>query len=101
VTVPDRAAFERKLPEGKEFSVLFDINSAYKKEVVENSADMAGTFPGVKVNLYLLINNNQPKKSVFSLYFGKTCIVTVPLTSHFKKFILNAIGKARSVNGAV
>lgn len=97
----DRAAFERKLTESKEFSVLFDINPTYKKEVIENSTDIPGTFPGVKINLYLLINNNQPKKSVFSLYFGKTCIVTVPLTSHFKKFILNAIGKARSLNGAV
>lgn len=101
MTVPDRAGFERKLIENKEFSVLFDINAAYKKEVIENSADIAGTFTGVKISLYLLINNNQPRKSAFSLYFGKTCIVTIPLTCHFKKFILNAIGKARSLNGAV
>lgn len=100
MTVTDQAAFERKLNDNRDFSVLFDINASYKKNVIDSSSDLVGTFPGVKIHLYLLINSNSPKKSTFSLYLGKTCIVTIPLTSHFKKFILNAVSKARSQNGA-
>jgi hypothetical protein len=96
--VADKGIFERKLTENREFSVLFDIHPGFKKEITDSSSELV-TFPGVKINLYMLLNNNPPKKSTFSLYFGKACIVTIPLTCHFKKFIINAVSKTRSQNG--
>ena len=93
----DFKAFEKKLNE-KDISVLFDIHSGYKKEVVENLGDFNHTFAGGKVMLYLLINNNHPMKSNFTIYIGKKFLITVPLTTQFKEIISNVISRSKASN---
>ena len=99
--MPDRLSFEKKLTEGRDFSILFDVHSGFKKEITDSSHELVSSFTAARVTLYLLVNNNPPKKSTFSLYLGKTNVVTVPLTSHYKTFILNAVSRTRGQSGAV
>ena len=81
--VTDFKSFEKKLND-KDISVLFDIHSGYKKEVIENLGDFSNSFSGGKVVVSLLINNNHPKKSNFTIYIGKKFLITIPLTTQFK-----------------
>lgn len=47
-----------------------------------------------------MLLNNQPKKSSsFSIYMGKNCVVAIPLTTQFRSIILNAINRAKGLNG--
>lgn len=81
--VNDFKSFEKKLND-KDISVLFDIHSGYKKEVIESLGDFNNSFSGGKVVVYLLINNNHPKKSNFTIYIGRKFLITIPLTTQFK-----------------
>jgi hypothetical protein len=95
--VTDFKAFEKKL-NGKDISVLFDIHSGYKKEVIENLGDLNHSFSAGKVIIYLLINNNHPKKSNFTIYIGKKFLITIPLTTQFKEIITNVISRSKASN---
>ena len=64
-----------------------------------NEKDLVNSFSGAKVTVYILLNNNGPKKSTYSIYLGKVHIVTLSLTTEYKKIILKAVGKVRPLNG--
>lgn len=49
----------------------------------------------MKPNIFILLNSLPPKKSNFSIYAGKNCVVVIPLTLQYKPIILKAIAKAR------
>lgn len=90
-------AFERRLPDNRELSVLFDIHPGYKSTIVDSIGDINNPYSGVKMSVYVLVNNHQPKKSNFSIYIGRTNVVSIPLTTHYKKILLNAVAKAKNL----
>lgn len=51
--------------------------------------------PVVKISLYLFVNSHNPKKSCFSIYAGRTQVVTVPLTSRYKALIKEVVLRLR------
>lgn len=89
--------FEKKLTEGRDISILFDIHPGFKRQVVEGVGDLLNAYGGAKAAIYILISRNHPKKSNFSIYMGKNCVVVIPLTLQYKSVILNAISKVKHV----
>jgi hypothetical protein len=100
VFVADHRAFERRLNDGKDLSILFDIHPGYKKAVVDSVGDFLSPYSPSKTAVYVLVNSAAPKKSNFSIYLGRTPVVVVPLTARFKAVILNAIARSRSWAGS-
>ena len=76
---------------------MFEINSGFKKTILESVSDFNNPYSGVKTAIYILINDSHPKNSNFSIYLGKSNVVVIPLTSQFKEIILNVINRARNM----
>ncbi len=79
----DRKSFEKKLQDGKDISLLFDINAVYRKTLNEECRNLLSTNYNFKINLYMYINNSHPKKSCMSIYIGKSCVITFPLLKNY------------------
>jgi hypothetical protein len=75
---------------------LFDIHPGFKRQVLEGVADLLNP-GGVKTAIYIMVSDTNPKKSNFSIYVGKNCVVVIPLTLQYKSVILNAISKVKHV----
>jgi len=90
-------AFERRLADNRELSVLFDIHPGYKKTIVDSIGDINNPYSGAKIFVYILINSHPPRKSNFAIYLGRTNIVSIPLTSQYKIILVNAISRAKNL----
>lgn len=80
-------------------SILFDINIGFKKEIIDSIGDFNRPYSGSKVSISILLNNSSPKKSNYTIYIGKTNIVTIPLTTEYKLVIQNTINRAKTHTG--
>jgi hypothetical protein len=94
VFVPDLKAFQGRLAEGRDVSVCFDIHPGFRKEIVESAAEL-NSFSGAKVAIYVIINNSAPKKSNFSIYVGRTCVVMIPLTGQYRSILQGILSRWR------
>lgn len=70
IQVNDRRSFEKKLHDGKDISLLFDINAVYRKTLLESGSDLLSENFSFKIYPYMYMNNSHPKKSCFSIYIG-------------------------------
>lgn len=55
----------------------------YRKAVIESGKDLLNSKFPFNINLYMYINNSHPKKSCFSIYIGKSCVVTFSLIKDY------------------
>jgi hypothetical protein len=91
-------SFEKKLQDGKDINILFDVNAVYRETLLDNSAELVGmnVYNNFKVNLFMYINNSHPKKSCFSIYIGKTFVITMPLTTNYCSSINQIINRYKN-----
>jgi len=87
-------AFESKLTDGRDVSVCFDIHPGFRKEIVESASEL-NSFSGAKATIYVMINNSAPKKSNFSIYVGRTCVIMIPLTAQYRSILQGILNRWR------
>jgi hypothetical protein len=62
------------------------------------SAGELNSFSGAKATIYVMLNNSAPKKSNFSIYVGRTCVVMIPLTTQYRPILKGILSRWRKTD---